>query len=63
MTREQLEARAWTLAQRLVSTDPQERCDAMDDLLAAADAYAAHTGGITQMRKIATLAETGAIAG
>jgi hypothetical protein len=30
---------------------PQERHDAMDDLLAAADAYAAHTGGITAERR------------
>ena len=41
MTRDQLEARAWQRAQNLVSTSPQERCDAMDGLLADCDAYTA----------------------
>ena len=52
MTRDELEARAWTLAQRLVSVIPQERHDAMDELLAAADAYAAgDSEGICAMRR------------
>jgi hypothetical protein len=52
MTREQLEAEAWQLAQSLVSVIPQERHDAMDALLAAADAYAAgDSDGICAMRR------------
>lgn len=52
MNREQFEARAWQLAQSLVSVIPQERRDAMDGLLAAADAYAAgDSDGICAMRR------------
>ena len=52
MTREQFEAAAWLHAQSLVSVIPQERHDAMDGLLAAADAYAAgDSDGVCALRR------------
>jgi hypothetical protein len=51
MTRDQLEAAIWRRASLLNSTDPQDRIDAMTDVLKAADAYAVTQGGITAERR------------